>query len=603
MINGITYFRLHPPYEGDYLKNCGLEGSEIDNNFYVLESRDVKEVSVVGDDIVLTLYNGDTVSAKDALSGYAKDLSFDFDEEKGVLIITQNGEVTEIPGFSSNCCSIATDNTLIGDGTKENPLGVAMNQGTGHYKPVISLIDLTDENGKLPNPEDLHVGDRYVVKDSINTDGLLYDYKGVKAIACMLKGTEWRIPEKKDWDNMLNAVEPDTSYANHDEMGGYRWLGKYAGKFLKTNSVKTDEEPCGWDMEGCQNGGDDCCDDDCNCGENCDETLNPCVTHDCGHEHVGQTGAQEQPKTGIDCYDFGVKPTGFAYDSRNASFYGKKAFFWTASNCETEVIVKGFDACKNGVLQDIVPKTNFMSLRLVKDYNGRNYYGQENVAGQPFETVLMPSNTIWTATNVALPLCGCHTIKPDASEECENNETTYYIVEWDGTSWHYQSLENCEIVTIENVSEEECCIDYKLVDGELVPNNLQTMSDIAELNERLDNEIEARIGADDTINENISTLQDSLNAANNKIDELTEQVEEFEDKLDEANETIVNLTQIIVGNSEYTSDKSIAERLAFIERLLTDDESGELTTLDFNDWQADGDEENDGWEWDNDNQG
>ena len=40
-MNGITYYRLKSDYPGDYTKNCALNGTEVDNNFYVLEGRDI----------------------------------------------------------------------------------------------------------------------------------------------------------------------------------------------------------------------------------------------------------------------------------------------------------------------------------------------------------------------------------------------------------------------------------------------------------------------------------------------------------------------------------------------------------------------------------
>ena len=63
MINGITYFRKNSPYVGDVTKNCGLDGYEVDNNFFVLEGRDVKSLQVIGNDIVITLLNGDSFRA------------------------------------------------------------------------------------------------------------------------------------------------------------------------------------------------------------------------------------------------------------------------------------------------------------------------------------------------------------------------------------------------------------------------------------------------------------------------------------------------------------------------------------------------------------
>ena len=50
-MNAITYFKLKSPYEGDITKNCALTGSEVDNNFFTLEGRDVKTVELKDDKI------------------------------------------------------------------------------------------------------------------------------------------------------------------------------------------------------------------------------------------------------------------------------------------------------------------------------------------------------------------------------------------------------------------------------------------------------------------------------------------------------------------------------------------------------------------------
>ena len=36
VVNGVKYFKLVSEFEGDYTKNCGLLGNEIDENFYFL---------------------------------------------------------------------------------------------------------------------------------------------------------------------------------------------------------------------------------------------------------------------------------------------------------------------------------------------------------------------------------------------------------------------------------------------------------------------------------------------------------------------------------------------------------------------------------------
>lgn len=58
-MDGITYYKLKSPYEGDITKNCSLTGAEIDRNNLVLEGRDVKEMYVDGKYLVVTRFNGE----------------------------------------------------------------------------------------------------------------------------------------------------------------------------------------------------------------------------------------------------------------------------------------------------------------------------------------------------------------------------------------------------------------------------------------------------------------------------------------------------------------------------------------------------------------
>ena len=531
MKNGITYYRLKSPYEGDYLKNCGLEGSEIDNNFFVLEGRDVKSIDVIGDDIVLTLINGDTISAEDALKGYTKDLSFSFDEENGVLIITHDGEVTEISGFTAECCPVATDNTLVGDGTKENPLGIASGQQTGHYKPVIGIKDFTNGE-KLPDGDDVHLGDRYIVKDSVNDEGLLYDYHGVMSICCKLKesNSEWRIPTIDDWNAMLNSIEPDDAYKTHSTSNTALWQGKYAGKFLKSSDIQeSEDDSCGWVK--CDNDPCSGCEDDCNCDDDGEGSTNPCVTHDCGHEHMNGTQPTEQPKSGIDCYGFSVEPIGYAVSADDKIMYGKRSYFWTGSKSPNRDVAYavGFDACKTTVQKDIMPFDYFMSLRLVKDYNGRNFYGQENINDMAFDTVLIPgSNTIWTRSNVAFPVCDCHSTDPKLPDGCSGDLTVYYIAEWNGTSWVY---------TIVNVGYTVVVLENGIPTEYIVTVNSETGK--AEL-------VKKDFGSEE--------IEIDIDKLKSDLSELTDIVSELDG---------------IIG--DYASDKgTIAERLDAIEEKIAE---------------------------------
>lgn len=61
MTDRITYYQIQG-YPGDFTKYCSLNGVEIDNNFLTLEGRDVKSVRADGDLLIITLYNGKTLT-------------------------------------------------------------------------------------------------------------------------------------------------------------------------------------------------------------------------------------------------------------------------------------------------------------------------------------------------------------------------------------------------------------------------------------------------------------------------------------------------------------------------------------------------------------
>jgi len=569
-MNGITYFRLESDYDGDYTKKCGLTGQEIDNNFYVLEGRDVKSLEVDGDDITIVLYNGNRITAEDALSGYAKDLSFDFDKESGTLTIKEGDTVLQtITGFSCDeCGTIYTDQTIVGDGTKDNPLGVSPMQQTGHYKPVKDFIDLTKDGEKIPEPE--RKGDRYIVKNEISNYGRLYNYCAVRHIQnCILAPGDdpykWRIPTRSDWNEMLNALEGDGGTPNHNAVNsaGYPYsgvfLGKYAGKFLKSD--------CGWDT--CESGADD----DCQCSQQaengCGGNMNPCMPTDCHHQQITPTGIADEGTEPYDCYNIGFNamPLGYYPTTPNDEsvsggiLTGKRAYFWTQCNSENEAFAKILDYCHNDVRQEIFSKENYMSIRLVKDRNPENYTAQEEIHGQVFETSIVPyvkengekGSRIWTTSNVGFDDITCGDSIPASLDgtDCEESTTVYSIIEWNGANWVYQKIGEGETVTVLCPENEENCeyTDYMLVNGELVPKGQSYDSDIEELNEK----IKGIIDDMSSISGRVLTIEDTIGDYNTEKGTIA-------DRLDE--------TDSIIG--DYANEKTISERLDEIEATLAE---------------------------------
>lgn len=528
MIRGITYYKLNSDYEGAIpAKNCGLTGEEIDNNFYVLEGRDIKGVTVEGNRIIITLVNGDTISSDDVFSNFAKDLTFDFDSETGTLYITQNGQTTEISGFSmsEDCCfkGVYTDETITGKGTIDSPLSISPSFKPGLYEPVIGIIDKTNGTDIFP-PENLYVGARYLIKDYANEYGMLYCYKGVGEICKKLCDSEWKIPSKEDWDNMLNAIEPLEQYRNHDDKRSNQWLGKYAGKYLK--SLHTSDFDY-WKYE--EPATDDEPEDPC---ANCCHRNDPCRPVYCGE--CGKCCEQGEKITpeGIDSYGFNVIPAGFGDNLAGdivCGGFGKLASFWTSDMTRDGAVayIKTFTWDRTEVQQDIVPTSQYHSLRLVKEYNGHNFYGREEILGQEYETVIMPSadgkRMVWTASNICVSGDEYCSLRPNCGSDEELPQTViYYILEWDGENWISTSLGEGFSVTVVvdgKPTDYHIVINQETGDAELVEKDYgseEIIADLTELKERV-NEIGGIIG--DYASEE-GTISERLDAIEEKIAEM-----------------------------------------------------------------------------------
>ena len=506
-MNGITYYRLKSDYPCDYTKNCALNGTEVDNNFYVLEGRDVKSIKTEGKDIVVTLMNGDNVTAQGVLDFVkpedvaASVVKVEFDKLNGVLKLTNaDGTIQYIEGFATNentDFSVSTDNTLWGDGLRNAPLGVAPSARTGQYKAVKSIINVA-EGGNLPKCGNLP-GDRYVTCEDISDYGYLYDYRAVREIACELKNTGWRIPSKGDWDDLLNAVEPCDCDKTHDKADKNKFLGKWAGKLLKSKTMW--KECCG-DCDGCCNCDCDCddchkkcdcdchkpkcgCETDCNCGDDVcfDYSDDPCVgtkesesNCKCEKDHCGE-------HKGLDAFKFRVTPAGYADDGCNFSYFKERSAFWTATtdqNC-TKAFIKRFQYNKDGVYQDLIASNYHFSLRLVKDYDGKNFHEVEEIMDMEYPTLLLPSvakgKTIWTSCNFA---CGNASLCPMLPNNGQGLTFTrhYFINEWNGFKWVRNEMKQGDTVTVAKAPKGKKMVEYRVVGDEFVSVNEMIYNDV-----------------------------------------------------------------------------------------------------------------------------
>lgn len=574
-MNAITYFKLKSPYEGDITKNCALTGSEVDNNFFTLESRDVKSVELKDDKIVVNLMNGEKLTTDNITEDCVKGLTIDFDELNGILTITQNGIVQTIKGFATNyniAEAISVDGTLVGNGLSEKPVGISPVTKTGQYRPVKKIVKITEDE-RLPHKP--FVGDRFLTVENINDYGYLYNYEGLKKIACTLKemGSEWRIPTKEDWDDMLDAVEPNEDFRNHTDARTNKCLGKFAGKFLKSKEYWKNDEHC---IDDCNS--EDICVDYCenNCNEEC-----ACGKHrTCHPNYCGEYGSchhrHRHDNKGIDKYGFRILPAGYANEAKDYLYFKERAYFWTASNHQyRDAYVKIFAYNKSGVLQDVMASDNYMSVRLVKNFNGDNYKDCEDILGSVYSTVLMPSikhgKAIWTSVNMSIGDCGCGCkhILPNDGQGMEYVKK-YFINEWTGKEWLKKELLDGEsVVVIEegnknsNDKLDKAYTEYRNVNGELVDvasliyNNVITTitpkikdieTNIENLNEKIDNEIERSATKDAELEGAINVLEEKIEKNIQDIHELNEHLAQTDANIATVNENLVTAINTINQN-------------------------------------------------------
>ena len=503
MSKGLYYYKLQSPYPEDVTKNCKLTINEIDSNFLSLKDEDIK--SAVFDKeskaVILTRNDGDTIAVdlSDATYNLNVDkdctdsgvtLTITFDGKNGQESFTINNIVTADTFknvIENNVLSkVITDGTLKGDGTVTAPLGLNGTEKTGVLAPVKEVIDLTNGR-KLPTAA--KKGTRYLTIEYINDYGYLYNVAALSKISNATKadGKGWRVPSKADWDALLNSIEP-CSYANHETASCHAELGRYAGKYLKSE--------CGWVGQ-----------EDCSCTST--KPMNGCELPSTDNSYVdaGDSTVPSQtidtPK-GIDKYGFGILPSGYAmldgYNRPTFNEYKSTAIFWTTSHVygdeNQDIYVKKFDWNKSGVMQEAQCPTTYLSVRLVKDYDGSNYFDTEYIDGVAYKTVLMPkSKQVWLASNYAKKEGFIkYTEGGEVPEVVDvnnglvrDNRKVMFINEWNGDYWEKRPMSEGETVIVEdncsmsgssevkticwsNENGEKECVDVEI--PTVVQNNL-----------------------------------------------------------------------------------------------------------------------------------
>ncbi len=585
MAKGLYFYKLVSPYKEDVTKNCKLTVNEVDSNLLNLKDEDIangefdkktntlkltrNNGDVIGIDLASLMNNGITLddyhfAGTGSCTGDCTDknsfgfkyttndkdengnpvekkFKIEFSDVDGKLWVTDSDNNKHLIGtFETDKTKkaekdenkylreVITDGSILGNGKSGDPVRLNPTEKSGYYSPAKSLIDTRNDNGSgLPvNP---CKGDRYVTLSCSSSAGRLYTMDGVKEIESKLKAG-WRIPTKQDWDNMLNAIEP-CQYQNHNDIHCHVQLGKLAGKQLKSTEC--------WNKTATS-------------GTPSDDTY-----------LYDDKVAEEKPISpeGTDKYGFNVFAGGYGVDKNEDIIkFNKEAKYWTSSQTIKgegfDYYVKQFQFNKSGVIQITECPEHFLSLRLVKDFNGSNNYGAEVIGGNTYKTVLLPSLntehgfTVWTAANINEDVKDENElIYNEFYKDCAGCKPTYILHEWDGNMWTHKVMVEGDTIVIHDPISKDDFVDseYRIVDGKLINTNQQAYNDILSkttplinlVKSALETETEERKNADEALKEKSDNLEKKLDK---EISDREDGIKDVRKDLEAVAEHVINET-------------------------------------------------------------
>lgn len=375
-LTGVKYFKLQSDIPGDYTKNCGLLGNEIDENFYFLRSMDIKSAYTIDEEgrkiLVLERVNCGREIKIDITQEQDEPVPYKFWEQDGHIWITfpdgqtydlrdENGHPVTflIAGYNVH---IATDSSIEGDGSFKNPVSLDLAYRTGTYMPADFFADLSCGDMSISDiASGIGNGHAVVTKENLGRFGRLYTFDEAEKIAKALEkeGRGWRLPTKEDWGKLLNWAEEKDENRNHitDQSGNF---GCVAGARLRSTEY--------W---------------------------------------------KESPQVGRDDFGFTVFPVGVCPEINNTAEPSQFGFeklyevstFWTSSIAPTgEIYVRTFSYGHDDVAQFTEARKKRFSIRLVRDiYDDFDIPSQELILGDYLPIVPTTDGTqLWTSINIGV---------------------------------------------------------------------------------------------------------------------------------------------------------------------------------------------------------
>lgn len=417
-INGITYFKLkpdpeNPRYRGDYTKNCGLLGNEIDENFFYLRNVYIYTAYTQTIDgvrnLVLERVNGDKIYVD-----LSDESSYVVDDEGHIIvdghpIKDENGEPVSFL-IKGRDVHIVTDASTQGDGSYGKPIGVDLAYRTGTYSPADFFVDLTCDDVTLRDFTNIGYGHSIVTRENVGRFGALYTFTQAQKLNAALKrlyGEKgWRVPSKEDWAKLLNWAEGCDGIQNHNTADSGNF-GKFAGQRLKS---------------------------------------------------VGFWNYDTEDKKPVDEFGFGVYPVGICPNDYNVAqphsefnFTGlyDVTSFWEADMSHNEGYIRKFSYGHNTVKQETNDIKNRNSIRLVRDIDGDfDVTAFADILGNYLPVILTTDGKqLWTLFNVGITNYDGFDERevtiPKEWEDINTNvpATTFYQLDKIGDSYAYVEIE------------------------------------------------------------------------------------------------------------------------------------------------------------------